>query len=235
MKNSINRYIAESVAVPHRVFAFCGVFNTVLASAAVITGLYATKMSVIYEPLSRIALAAFGWLVTSGFLLTSLAMLAVAGVLHFGGGKHLSFSLGSKLLALVGILFIVFSICKINPNPAIPTITGLIHIAAAGAACGLFPLCCFLVAHGLAKIKKAKRLFLYTLATGILGVLALLIRIIPAWSQLFGVQELVGGTNALIWTGVISAYFLKSHPLHFPSAHRQPPSARGQYIKLPPS
>src|SRR5208283_3606189 len=166
--------------------------------------LFLTKVNILIDPLSRVALASFGWLVTSGFLLIALSVAAIAGALHFGSKRHPSISISTRLLSSVAAGFVLLSVFRIDPVSSMHTITGMVHIGVSAATCALFPLCCFIVAYGLAKNRSNKTITRYTLLVGAIGTLALLMRTVPPWSSLFGLQELIGGMNALVWVVVMS-------------------------------
>lgn len=116
--------------------------------------------------------------------------------------------MGMTLLAFIAVGFVAISIFRIDPVSTMHTVTGMIHIGISAMVSSLFPVSTFFISHSLKKHGEI-RLSRYTLAVGTFGLLVLMIRVIPAWSQLFGLQELIGGASALLWALVISLHFLR--------------------------
>jgi hypothetical protein len=148
------------LAVPLLMFIFD--VHTVLANS----GFSAAKHSV-----SEFALLNYGVLEKASLLLAGLLMVS----LSYAWNVHLSallgklFKLGSVMLLVVGMCFLLVVIFPTDTHGAARTPTGLVHIGAAALASGIFPVFLLTSYWGIRNIERLKGIAGLTLFTGISG------------------------------------------------------------------
>lgn len=163
----------------------------------------------IQHTISMLVLGPYGWLQTVVFSLFGLLVIVFAVRLYFAVSRRRSSKIGIAFLILIGLGFILISIFPTQSPGTSSTMTVLIHKYTAGVISIVFPLVCFLIAPGLRGDPRWKGLFAYTLATGVLSIILIILGLImPSDWLLSGLHERILLLNGFIWIEVIAIRLL---------------------------
>jgi hypothetical protein len=195
--------------------AIAGVAGTALmAIANIVTIALNPSYSPIQDSISQMGLSQVGWLQSVGFYLFALLLIPFAISLHHGLPQKPWLRISLFIFILISICFVLVGAFHTTP-PGMPLgVPDIVHLASAFTVSFLLPLACFFTAPGLRADPRWRRLFFYTLASGILalGCNATIglthFQVVPL-SLWFGLIEWAGLINGIVWMEVISIHFLR--------------------------
>ena len=159
----------------------------------------------IRETISMLVLGPYGWLVTVGFFLFGFLFIVFTLRLYSVVNKTLSSRIGIILLGLVGLGFFLVGIFPTQAPDTTLKLHALIHKQTAGAMSLLFSLACLALALGFRRDPRWKKLWLYTLITGSVTLILIIVAVPVAsdWGWK-GLHERVLLISGLVWTTVIA-------------------------------
>lgn len=149
-----------------------------------------------------------GWIVTTGFFVFGFLFMVFVIRLYFMVNKTLSFKIGIISLGLVGLGFFILGIFPAQEADTTLRLQDLIHNLTAAAMSGLFSLACFTLALGFIKDIRWKKLWLYTLITGFVILIFIVVTPVTSYWGWEGLHERVLLICGLVWTMVIAVRLL---------------------------
>jgi len=192
-------------------FALAGMLGPfMLGLANIIAAFSEPGHNPIRDSISSLALAPMGWLQTIGFLAIGLLMeVFILGLyLSIRRGRGFGLSIGVLVCCSFGLLLI--GAFQTDPVGASRTLEGTIHSVTAKTVFALFPVVYLLIAPSLRGDPYWKELFLYTIVT---GILALVLVIMGVWVSeqvgWFGLYERILVANIAVWVEVMAVWLLR--------------------------
>lgn len=168
-----------------------------------------TGYSFIRDSISSLALTHLGWIQTIGFLAIGLLIQFFAAGLLISIRKRRGFGFGISLLSFFGFGMLLMGAFRTDPAGVSHTTGGIIHLVAAGMVFWLFPLALSLLAPSLKKDPLWRRIFPYTVITGVLALAFAVGQILlPSPLSWFGLYERLIVANAIIWVEVVALRLL---------------------------
>ena len=167
------------------------------------------KYSLIRDSISALGLTSLGWIQTIGFVIFGLLVeIFTAGLFLNIRRRHL-FDLGIGLLTFFGFGLALIGLFRTDPIGTSPTWSGRIHVWAAYSVLGLFPVALALLLSSIRNDPNWRRLFHYTIVTGILAFALAVGRLfLPQNISWFGLYERILVANVLIWLEIIGMRLL---------------------------
>jgi len=171
-----------------------------------ITDVIAIALTPGYNPLSQsvsfLALGPIGWIQETGFYFGAIGIIAFALGLSSKLSKGWKLTVAEAFLFLVVIFLIIVALFKADIPGQEATVHGQIHYwSSIGAGISTMPVY-FVVSYN---IKNRRRLFIYTIAAGILQIILVIGRgRLPAEWVLFGFHERLIGANVVVWVIIVS-------------------------------
>ena len=194
----------------HSALAFAGIIGPVML---IITDIVAASAnpgySAVEHSISSLALGDLGWVQTVGFLAIGLLVeIFVAGLLYnirAVRGFHLSIA----LLVLFGFGLLLIGAFRTDPVGAPDTVEGTIHSLTATVVFWLFPFAILIIAPSLKNDPNWKSIHLYTIVTGILAVIfVVVLGFLQDDISWFGLFERILVGNIIIWVEVAAVRLL---------------------------
>ena len=161
--------------------------------------------SLVRDSISSLALAKLGWVQTIGFLAIGLLVeIFTAGLLYNIRARRW-FHLSITCLVIVGFGMLMLGAFRTDPVDAPDTAEGVIHHIAATAVFWLFPIACLIIAPSVRNDPFWKNVYKYTIITGILGfILVIIVAILEDSASWFGLAERLLVANMIIWVEVMA-------------------------------
>ncbi len=194
----------------HSWLAFAGMAGPLVLIVLDITaGLSNPEYSYLRDSISSLALTRLGPLQSVGFLTIGLLVeIFVVGLLYNVIGSR-GFHLSIGLLMLFGFGMLLIGAFRTDPVGAPDTIEGTIQSFSATGAFSLFAVAILIIAPSLKNDRNWNNLYSYTVFTGILAVLFVLVMVIfqddIGW---FGLYERLLVLNMVVWVEVTSIRLL---------------------------
>ena len=194
----------------HSALAFAGMAGPIVLVITDITAAFSSPdYSLIRDSISSLALTHLGPLQTVGFLAIGLLVeIFVAGLLYnirAVRGFHLSIT----LLVLFGFGLLLIGAFRTDPVGAPDTVEGTIHSVTASVVFWLFPFAILIIAPSLKRDANWKSIYMYTIVTGILAVvLVLVLGFLQDDIGWFGLFERILVANIIIWVEVAAIRLL---------------------------
>lgn len=190
--------------------AFAGIAGPLVLAVTDLTAAFTNPdYSLVRDSISSLALARLGWLQTIGFLAIGLLVeIFVAGLLfNIRGVRGFRFSIG--LLVFFGFGLLLLGAFRTDPVGAADTIEGTIHGLTASVVFWLFPVAILVIAPSLKSDPAWRNIFLYTIITGVLAVvLVIIIGFLQEDISWFGLLERLIVANMIIWVEVAAIRLL---------------------------
>jgi len=165
----------------------------------------------LHETVSILVLGPYGWLQTLGFLIFGFLLMVFAIRLYFSIGTSVSLKLGFACLVLIALGFFLIGVFPTQRTGMAPTLHSLIHHYTARTISTLFTLSCFAFALRFKADSSWKKLFLYTVITGVIAlILNILYVAVPSDWYWKGLHERILVVNGLTWIAVMAVYLLQS-------------------------
>jgi len=190
----------------HSALAFAGMAGPVVL---IVTDIVASSAnpgySLVSDSISSLALAKLGWVQTIGFLAIGLLVeIFTAGLLYNIRARRW-FHLSITCLVIVGFGMLLLGAFRTEPVGAPENTEGIIHNIAATAVFWLFPIACLLIAPSIKHDPYWKNVYKYTIITGILGfILVIMVAILEDSTSWFGLAERLLVANMIIWVEVMA-------------------------------
>lgn len=187
------------------IFAALGPF--IFQAASEIIQPFQAHYNMFHDAISSLVFGPYGWAQTGAFYLfgITLIILAISLVLKF----KVKFNLGTLLLALAGIGFILIGINHAQAPGAPMSISALIHQNTTIAVVLLFPLACFFMAPALQK-EGHSGLFYYTIFAGSFAFAFFFIggQVLVSRMSFVGLYERVLLWNGQLWMEITCIFLL---------------------------
>ena len=165
----------------------------------------------IQQTISRLVLGPYGFLQTVAFFAFGLLLIVFAMRLGFAiVSTRRSAKIGAFFFNLIGLGFILVGIFPTeNPGVAL-TFNAVIHQGTSVAIAVLFPLACLAIAPALKGDTRWKGAFAYTIATGIVALVLIILGVAMRANKLWsGLYERVLLLNGLVWIELVSYRLLR--------------------------
>jgi hypothetical membrane protein len=165
----------------------------------------------IQETISRLVLGPYGFLQTVALFIFGLLLIIFAMRLGFAITSTIrSAKVGTFFFYLIGVGFLVVGIFPTNNPGMAPTLHAMIHRGTSAAIAVLFPFACLAVAPALKGDIRWKRAFAYTIATGIVALILVILGVALRTNKLWsGLYERVVLLNGLVWIELVSFRLLR--------------------------
>jgi hypothetical protein len=174
----------------------------------------------IHDEISALVWGQQGWCQTGVFYFMALALACLAWRLYQLNARKRTIKLGSVLLALTGMTFLVIAIFPTRaPGEAMSTLA-MVHTQAARLLCTFFPIACLLFGVALRRHPVFNKTAEYSLIAGLVGLMLVLAGIFITIEQapLIGILERLMLFNGIMWIeimgiSVFAAREKRSHPV----------------------
>ena len=130
------------------------------------------------ETVSALAIGPYGWIETVSFFLLSFLVLVFTTRLYQAISRSVSARIGIFSYLLISLGLLLVGIFPTGEPGAPETINTAIHNASAGGISVLFVIACFTFALEFRFKLGWRKLFLYTLLTGVIAVILIILSII---------------------------------------------------------
>ncbi len=162
--------------------------------------------NLIQETISRLALGPYGSLQTIAFIIFGLLLIVFAIRLGLAiDSTSRSARVGIFFFTIIGVGFIIVGIFPTDTPGVAQTLHALIHKGTSVTIALLFPLACLAVAPALKGDTRWKGIFVYTIVTGTLTLILLILGTVMRANKLWsGLYERVLLLNGLIWIELVS-------------------------------
>lgn len=147
-----------------------------------------------------------GWLQTANFFLVGALLVAMSNLLRTRLAGKVTELMGCLSLALMGVGFIILGIFPARAPASVQSLPAMIHGVTVYCIILLFLAACLFLARSLRNLSGSKSVFLYTVATGTLCVVFIImgIMIMVTRTYWFGMLERVILLNGFIWLEVVT-------------------------------
>jgi hypothetical membrane protein len=186
------------------IFSLCG--PVMFVSADVLTVLISTNYNPVNQSISDLMLTPYGWIEKAGIIATAIPLVLLSFQYLSSKSRDYKekyaagFLLGS--IALCSILLVVFNT---DPNGFHASLNGRVHIIAAAMVSIFFPTTCFLMAAVWGKSDQSGLLVVYTVATGLVGIVEI-IRALNFFDIPQGLTQRSLCLVNLVWIGTLGLY-----------------------------
>ena len=160
------------------------------------------------ETISVLGLKPLGWVQSISFLVIGLLIEVFAFGLYFVVRRRKGFGVSIGILALFGFGLLLIGAFRTQPMGSPRTIENIIHIIAARTIFAFFPITCFLIAFSLKSDPNWRVLFIYTIISGSIQTVLVIIWGLSPTIYWFGLYERLLVANAVIWLEVMSVRLL---------------------------
>ena len=162
------------------------------------------------QTVSQLVLGPYGWIQTVDFFIVGLLVIAFASGLCSSVQNRRGFRAGIGILFFVGFGTFLLGFFPTESQGTAATAQLTVHLGITSAVIGLFPFACFLLAPSFKADPHWKSLFVYTIATGVLGISLVIgtMRLPTDWT-FFGIYERMLLANGLIWIEVLGIRLMR--------------------------
>ena len=202
----------ESFRQRFNAFGLVALAGFVIPLVMIVTEVLLIYFNVGYDPLiesiSALGLKPLGWVQSISFLVIGLLIEVFTIGLYFAVRRKKGFGTGIFILSLCGFGLLLLGSFRTQPIGAPMTFESGLHLFTARTIFILFPISCFLIAFSLKSDANWHSLFVYTIVTGIITFILVLLWIQISTIYWFGLYERILVANEVIWLEVMSARLL---------------------------